>query len=144
MTMSVLDAKAEMESCADASRANADLRDLHLAHLDALYGVSQLLSRSLDYRETVREVLRILDESAALGRGLISVLEPDGSLLVQSVRGVHPASLEPPVRYQSGEGVLGFVMEKIARSFCGVCATSGVFPTRWASMTRSFPSLPRR
>ncbi|MDR3158341.1 MAG: nif-specific transcriptional activator NifA [Zoogloeaceae bacterium] len=91
---------------------HAQRHDLHLVHLDALYGVSQMLSHSLDYRETIQEVLRILDESAALGRGLISVLEPDGSLLVQCVHGVHPAHLEPPVRYQSGEGVLGFVMEK--------------------------------
>ena len=88
-----------------------ETHELHLSQMDALYGVSQVLSRSLDYRETIQEVLRILDESAGLSRGLVSVVEPDGSLLVQSVHGVDPDHFES-VRYQSGEGVIGFAMEK--------------------------------
>lgn len=88
-----------------------ETHELHLSQMDALYGVSQVLSRSLDYRETIQEVLRILDESAGLSRGLVSVVEPDGSLLVQSVHGVDPGHFES-VRYQSGEGVIGFAMEK--------------------------------
>ena len=88
-----------------------ETHELHLSQMDALYGVSQVLSRSLDYRETIQEVLRILDESAGLTRGLVSVVEPDGSLLVQSVHGVDPGHFES-VRYQSGEGIIGFAMEK--------------------------------
>ncbi|MGB4467335.1 MAG: nif-specific transcriptional activator NifA [Azovibrio sp.] len=88
-----------------------ETHELHLSQMDALYGVSQVLSRSLDYRETIQEVLRILDESAGLSRGLVSVVEPDGSLLVQSVHGVDPGHFES-VRYQSGEGIIGFAMEK--------------------------------
>ncbi|WP_303787113.1 nif-specific transcriptional activator NifA [Azovibrio restrictus] len=88
-----------------------ETHELHLSQMDALYGVSQVLSRSLDYRETIQEVLRILDESAGLTRGLVSVVEPDGSLLVQSVHGVDPGHFES-VRYRSGEGIIGFAMEK--------------------------------
>ncbi|MDR1936048.1 MAG: nif-specific transcriptional activator NifA [Candidatus Accumulibacter sp.] len=79
--------------------------------MEALYNVSQMLSRSLDYRETIGEVLRILDEDAGLTRGLVSVVEPDGSLLVQLVHGAESGQFES-VRYQPGEGIIGFVMEK--------------------------------
>ncbi|MCX8145064.1 MAG: nif-specific transcriptional activator NifA [Azovibrio sp.] len=87
------------------------MHELHLCQMDALYGVSQVLSRSLDYRETIQAVLRILDEAAGLCRGLVSVVEPDGSLLVQAVHGVDPEQFAS-VRYQAGEGIIGFAMEK--------------------------------
>jgi Nif-specific regulatory protein len=99
-----------LSNCA-AGMHVCDAHHLQLAHMDALYGVSQVISHSLDYRETIHEVLRILDESANLGRGLVSVLEPDGSLLVQLVHGAQPEQFES-VRYQSGEGIIGFAMEK--------------------------------
>jgi Nif-specific regulatory protein len=88
-----------------------ETHDLRLAQMTALYNVSQMLSRSLDYRETIGEVLRILEEDAGLARGLVSVVEPDGSLLVQRVHGVEAGHFES-VRYQPGEGIIGFVMEK--------------------------------
>ena len=93
------------------SPAQCDTHFLRLAQMEALYNVSQVLSRSLDYRETIAEVLRILDEDAGLTRGLVSVVEPDGSLLVQLVRGADDEQFEA-VRYQPGEGIIGYVLEK--------------------------------
>ena len=93
------------------SPAQCDTHFLRLAQMEALYNVSQVLSRSLDYRETIAEVLRILDEDAGLTRGLVSVVEPDGSLLVQLVQGVEAEQFES-VRYQPGEGIIGYVLEK--------------------------------
>ena len=110
------------EATADASRGGGpqdgpeggycETHELHLAQFEALYAVSQVLSRSLDYRDTVREVLRILEEETDLTHGLVTVLSPeDNSLVIQALHG-HDADELAPVRYQSGEGVLGLVMER--------------------------------
>ncbi|MBL8489562.1 MAG: nif-specific transcriptional activator NifA [Rhodocyclaceae bacterium] len=89
-----------------------ETHELHLAQFEALYAVSQVLSRSLDYRDTVREVLRILEEETDLTHGLVTVLSPeDNSLVIQALHG-HDSDEFAPVRYQSGEGVLGLVMER--------------------------------
>jgi Nif-specific regulatory protein len=89
----------------------SDISALHRVELDTLYRVSRILSQSLDFRHTLAEVLRALDESADLRRGMISVVDPtDGDLVVNAVHGLD-ASAYTPVRYQAGEGVLGLVME---------------------------------
>jgi Nif-specific regulatory protein len=78
--------------------------------VDTIYRVSEVLSRSLDYRQTLREVLEVLAE-AGLSRGLISVVEADsGDLTVNAIHGLDAASFTP-VRYQAGEGVLGQVFD---------------------------------
>ncbi|MBK1680842.1 nif-specific transcriptional activator NifA [Rhodocyclus tenuis] len=86
--------------------------DSALSHvqLDALYRVSQILSRSLDYRRTLQQVLEALDDHAGLTRGSVSVVDPQsGDLFVNSVHGVDVSGA--PVRYQSGEGILGLILE---------------------------------
>jgi Nif-specific regulatory protein len=84
---------------------------LYRIELDTLYRVSQVLSQSLDLRHSLAEVLRVLDESAGLSRGMITVVDPqDGDLVVNAVHGLD-ASVYVPVRYQAGEGVLGLVLE---------------------------------
>jgi Nif-specific regulatory protein len=89
----------------------SELSALHRIELDTLYRVSRILSQSLDFRQTLVEVLRALDESASLRRGMISVIDPaDGDLVVNAVHGLDAAAYTP-VRYQAGEGVLGLVME---------------------------------
>jgi Nif-specific regulatory protein len=85
--------------------------ELHRIELDTLYRVSRILSQSLDYRQTLDEVLRTLAESAGLTRGMISVIDPEsGDLVIDAVHGLDAAAYQP-VRYQSGEGVLGLVLE---------------------------------
>jgi Nif-specific regulatory protein len=84
---------------------------LHRAELDCLYRVSEILSRSLDSGQTVRQVLDVLDEEVGLSKGMVSVLDPEtGDLVVHAVQGTDVGSDEP-VRYQAGEGILGLLLE---------------------------------
>jgi Nif-specific regulatory protein len=80
-------------------------------HLETLYHVSQVLSRSLDFRETLSAVLKTLEESANLSHGMISLVDDDsGDLLVIALHGDDAAPLHA-VRYRPGEGVIGTIME---------------------------------
>ncbi len=77
--------------------------------LQVLYHVSQVLSRSLDFKETLSEVLGLLHEEGDLYHGMISLLdEESGDLLVTALH-EGPASLRP-VRYRAGEGITGAIL----------------------------------
>ena len=91
-----------------------DKRSLQAEMLEALYRVSEILSRSLDFRQTATEVLSVLDEQAGLSRGMVSVLDREsGDLVVHAAHGSEePMAGAEPVRYQSGEGVLGMILEE--------------------------------
>ncbi|MEY4593064.1 MAG: hypothetical protein RIR18_1959 [Pseudomonadota bacterium] len=86
--------------------------ELHLTQFSALYAVSRVLSRSLNFQDTLRDVLRVLHDEAGLLHGLVTVVNPeDGSLAAHVIH--DPAGVAPPdVQYQPGEGVLGFMLEK--------------------------------
>jgi len=78
--------------------------------LDSLYRVGQVLSRSLDFRETLSEVLRVLHDTAQMRHGMISLLEEkSGDLLVTALH-QSPVPVNT-VRYKPGEGVVGAIME---------------------------------
>jgi len=78
--------------------------------VDTMYQVSEILSRSLDYRQTLLDVLNVL-ATAGLSRGMVSVVESDsGDLAVTALHGFDAAAFSP-IRYQAGEGVLGQVFE---------------------------------
>ena len=49
---------------------------LNLLQLSALYAVSQVLNRTLDTADMLRETLRVLHDEAGLTHGLIAVVEP--------------------------------------------------------------------
>lgn len=85
---------------------------LNLLQLSALYAVSQVLNRTLDTADMLREMLRVLHDEAGLTHGLIAVVEPDsGALMVHSLH--HPQAPQPEtVRYQPGEGILGLLLEQ--------------------------------
>jgi Nif-specific regulatory protein len=77
---------------------------------ECLYLVSQVLSRSLDFRETLAEVLRTLNDAASMRHGMISLLDDgSGDLLVTALHD-SPAPFKP-VRYKPGEGVVGAILE---------------------------------
>ncbi|MEY2632131.1 MAG: hypothetical protein RIR00_785 [Pseudomonadota bacterium] len=85
--------------------------ELNILLLAALYAVSRVISRSLENKDTLKDVLRVLHDEAGLSRGLISVVENDGKLSAHVVYTPDQPPL-PEVQYQPGEGILGLVLEK--------------------------------
>ncbi|MCG6943589.1 MAG: nif-specific transcriptional activator NifA [Thiohalocapsa sp.] len=92
---------------------SGDAARLHLLEqqLAALFDVSSVLSRSLELRETLRQVLRTLHDRGRVCSGMVSLLDPDtGDLLVAAL---HHDDISPfeKIRYRPGEGVIGQVLE---------------------------------
>ncbi|MEW8587227.1 MAG: GAF domain-containing protein, partial [Candidatus Thiodiazotropha sp.] len=80
------------------------------SELESLYQVSQVLSRSLDFRETLSELLRTLSDSGNMRHGMICLLdEQSGDLLVNALH-ENPVPFNS-VRYKPGEGVVGAILE---------------------------------
>ncbi|MBT3029793.1 MAG: nif-specific transcriptional activator NifA [Candidatus Thiodiazotropha endolucinida] len=78
--------------------------------LESLYLVSQVLSRSLDFRDTLAEVLKVLNDTSGMRHGMICLLDADsGDLLVTALH-ENPQPLNA-IRYKPGEGVVGAIME---------------------------------
>ncbi len=96
----------------DINPATGFCRAHELNHLliAALYAVSRALSRSLDFGDTLTEVLRVLHDEADLTRGLIAVVDKQGDLILHAVHSPDATDL-PDIRYQAGEGVLGALLE---------------------------------
>ena len=90
--------------------ADAGPLELLDGQLNALYGVSRVLSRSLDFRETLRAVLHVLHERADLCYGMVCLVDQEtGALSVSALHGSDAAPFET-VRYQPGEGVIGGIL----------------------------------
>ena len=82
------------------------------SHFETLTRVSQVLSRSLDFHHSLREVLRTLEITGHLSRGMISVVDPGvGDLFVHAVHGLDYDEFRS-VRYQPGEGLVGTILEE--------------------------------
>lgn len=80
--------------------------------VEALYRVSRVLSRSLELRETLSEVLRVLDEECGFNRALVSLSEPGGdTMAISALHGVD-AVIDPDIRWRAGEGVIGTVQQR--------------------------------
>ncbi len=91
---------------------NLNLSVLRRVELETLYRVGDILSRSLDFRRTSKEILRALDEQAGMSRSMVTVLDPEtGDLVANAVNGIDDGELAS-VRYQSGEGLLGLILEE--------------------------------
>lgn len=89
---------------------NGQSRFVMETELETLYQVSQVLSRSLDFHDTLSELLRTLSDSGDLLHGMISLLdEESGDLIVKALHQSNPFS--QTVRYKKGEGVIGVIME---------------------------------
>lgn len=88
------------------------LGGLRRIELETLYRVGEILSRSLDFRHTSNEVLRALDEFAGMSRSMVTVLDPaSGDLVVNAVSVQDDAELGA-IRYHSGEGLLGLILDE--------------------------------
>jgi Nif-specific regulatory protein len=111
--MSGIDTTDERRSPGDAQAPG--LARLRRIELEALYHVGEILSRSLDFRSTSREVLRVLDEQAGMSRSMVTVVDPEsGDLVINAVSVEDDAdhSGHASVRYQSGEGLLGLILDE--------------------------------
>ncbi len=114
---------------------------LHRAELDCLYRVSEILSRSLDCGQSVRQVLDVLDEEVGLSKGMVSVLDPEaGDLVVHAVQGTDVGSDEP-VRYQPGEGIVGLLLEDKRSEALPVVGRDHRFLDRLGIYDRNLPFI---
>ena len=85
--------------------------DLLRSELETLYQVSKVLSRSLNFKETLNGVLNALHEGVALERGMVSLFDAaSGELQVSLVYGVADDVTEE-VSYLPGEGVVGTILK---------------------------------
>ena len=81
------------------------------AELSTLYKVSVVLSRSLRLHDTLHEVLKLLNDCGRLSRGLVSLLDEDtGELMVTALHSGDAENNEN-IRYRSGEGIVGAIMQ---------------------------------
>lgn len=91
-----------------AARHGTDSKILE-ATLESLYLVSQVLSRSLDFRQTLQEVLRTLNDTSGLRHGMIALQDDaSGNLLVTALH-ENPAPFNQ-IHYKPGEGIMGSIM----------------------------------
>ncbi|MEJ2608642.1 MAG: nif-specific transcriptional activator NifA [Candidatus Thiodiazotropha sp.] len=80
------------------------------SELESLYQVSQVLSRSLDFRETLTEVLSRLNDHANMRHGMICLLDDNSGELFVTALHENPAPFNS-VSYKPGEGVVGAIMQ---------------------------------
>lgn len=69
--------------------------------LTAIYEVSKILSSSLDLRVTLREVLSILSSFLDMQRGMISLVQDDGSLRLIAAHGLTQTEIDA-MRFEDG------------------------------------------
>lgn len=80
------------------------------AELDALFRVGQVLSRSLKLGETLQSVLQVLHDYTDMQHGLVTLRNSKGELSLTAVYGGEK-KLPHSVRYRSGEGFVGAILE---------------------------------
>jgi Nif-specific regulatory protein len=83
----------------------------HVHELETLYRISNILSVVKNQKQSLAEVLDVLDSELGLNRGTVTLLGPDGSEIRIEV--AHNLSQENSrkIRYRMGEGVTGKVMQ---------------------------------
>jgi len=125
----------------DAALDEARRVTLLEAQLAALFDVSRVLSRSLQLRETLREVLRTLHEHGRLCLGMVSLLDEDsGELLVSALHDDDAAPFEK-VRYRPGEGINGRILETNAPYVLPRIGDEPIFLDRLNLFDRELPLI---
>lgn len=94
----------------NGSDMNNQQRQVMQSGLESLYKVSQVLSRSLDFRETLTEVLNALNDTGNLSHGMISLIDENSGDLIMIALHQNPTPANV-VRYKSGEGIVGTILE---------------------------------
>ena len=91
-----------------ASQPGPDVSD---ATLRILYRISEILASGTYQKQTLAEVLDILDAEHGLRRSTIVLLSPDGNELTIEVAHSFSQSELQAIRYQVGEGIIGRVVQ---------------------------------
>ena len=83
----------------------------HVHELETLYRISHILSVVKNQKQSLAEVLDVLESELGLNRGTVTLLGPDGSEIRIEI--AHNLSQENSrkIRYRMGEGVTGKVMQ---------------------------------
>lgn len=82
------------------------------AELETLFGVSKVLSRSLELRETLQGVLGLLHDQGRLLSGMVCLLDDaSGELMVTALHNDSSQRIGP-VSYRPGEGLVGSIMQR--------------------------------
>jgi len=85
--------------------------DMLRNELETLYLVSRVLSRTLNFKQTLDGVLQALHDGVGLERGMVSLMDPaSGELQVSLVYGVSDTVTEE-ISYLPGEGVVGSILK---------------------------------
>lgn len=104
-----------MNSSASPDRPTEGRLELLESQLAALFDVSRVLSRSLELRDTLREVLKTLHHHGRTCYGMVSLLDEDsGDLLVSALHDDDAAPFEK-IRYRPGEGLVGHILKNNKR-----------------------------
>ena len=84
----------------------------HLDQLNALYAITQIISKSFGQRQMLHEVLDVLSENLGMYRTVVMLSSRDGSeLVVEAVENNEIQSDTAHIRYRRGEGITGRVLE---------------------------------
>ena len=82
------------------------------AELDTLYLISQVLNSTHDLHAKLQAVLEILHKRSGMRSGMITIKEIESdSLVVSAVHADAVVNFKQPVRYHSGEGVMGAILD---------------------------------
>jgi len=88
-----------------------DRNELIEAELEALFRVGKVLSKSLNLHETLKAVLKVLNDQTGMERGMVALVDREnGNLMVQTVHGLDPEATAD-ISYQPGEGVIGSILK---------------------------------
>lgn len=131
--------------CSQYSFTDRDVKtyliSLYEQHLEALYRVGETLSRTLDLQEMLDGVLNILHHSAGMQTGMVSLLDPEGQvLLIRAVYSEKPVDTGK-VRYRPGEGILGTILAKRETVIIDRVATDPRFLDRLGLYDISLPFI---
>ncbi|MBF0219137.1 MAG: nif-specific transcriptional activator NifA [Gammaproteobacteria bacterium] len=77
--------------------------------LESLSRMIEVMSLSLNFQQTLAELLKTLHESAAMQQGMITLVDEESGDLI--VTALHQSPLSTQVRYRPGEGVNGQILE---------------------------------
>ncbi len=83
------------------------------AELDTLYLISQVLNSTHDLHAKLQAVLEILHKRSGMCSGMITLKEIENNSMIVSV--VHSEGIDKlnqPVRYNSGEGLMGAILHE--------------------------------